>query len=118
MQKELIELPKNVVTYTLSFLDLPSLFNFSVTCKKGSSLFKEETLWRLLCLRDHEEGEIGGEDSWKEKYKNLQDEWDNTGEEIKYKTSENGKFLISQKVETVIGKTKKPLRKNRVHKSE
>ena len=116
MAKTLIDLQKNVVVFTLSFLDLSSLFKFSVTCKKGNSLFNEETLWRLLCLRDHgEERMEEGIGCWKENYKSHI-QWEVVGVGEKYKISEDARILTTISEGIVIGKTKRPLSKNKIHK--
>ena len=112
MEKKLIDLPKSVLCYLLSFLDLPHLFNFSLICKKGSALFKEESLWRFLCLRDHDEER--GEESWQEKYKNSLFKWLPAPD--KNIVSDYGRTVTSIKSETMISKMNKPLTKDKIHK--
>ena len=116
MEKRFVEMPRDVLVYTLSFLDLSSLFNFSLTCNKGSLLFKEESLWRLLCLRDIEEEERKGGESWQDKYKSSLFKWE--AAEAKYSLSQRGKKVSSDKKLTQLGKMSKPLSKNKIHKCE
>ena len=111
----MMDLTKNVLIYTLSFLDLSSLFNFSLTCKKGSLLFKEESLWRLLFLRD--KGEGGGEKSWMEKYKNSLLKWEERSEG-KYSLSKDKKSILYQDNRTLLIKTVQPLSLGKIHKSK
>lgn len=116
MEKRLFDLPKNILSHTLSFLDLGSLFNFSVTSKRGNVIFKEETLWRLLCLRDFvgekEEGE-----SWQERYRNSLFVWprDTTQRNV---VSKDGRTLssISNQGLSFFSKIENPLSTNKIHK--
>ena len=116
MERRLTDLPKDVLANTLSFLDLPSLLNFSVVCKKGALLFKEESLWRLLCLRNLGSEEERDSKSWQEKYRNSLFRWRNYGKNGTI--SQDGKRFFSSSKGVSLCKTSKPLSKDKIHKCE
>ena len=113
MDKKFLELPKDVMVYTLSFLDLPSLFKFSLICKKGSVLFREESLWRLLFLRDLGDGE--GEEIWMQKYKNSLFKWEHPPNKL-YSLSKDRRRATKREPNLFLLKSESPLQKNVIHK--
>jgi hypothetical protein len=117
MEKGFVDLPKNVVSYTLSFLDLSSIFKFSLSCKKASKIFKEESLWRMLHLRDVGEGEMG-QQTWLERYKESLFKWNPKDLSEFFEISHNGRRVTTKKESCSAHRIDRPLQKNNIHKCE
>ena len=115
----LLDLPKNVLLYLLSFSTLCDLFHFSLVCKKSASLFKEDFLWKQLCFRE-KLCEEQTEKTWLNTFQSLTSlKWAPTPNlETKYRVENKGRKLISELVDVTPCLTDKPLSPNKIYKSK